>query len=138
MSDVPFLDTNILLYAFALDEKAETAKAIVSKPFATSVQGLNEFASAARRKSCKEWTDIKTALVGLRKLATQIVVVDLNIHLAALNLVEKYNFNFYDALMVAAALQAGSTTFLSEDMQNGLIVESRLTIVNPFLPAQDA
>ncbi len=54
------------------------------------------------------------------------------LHLDALDLVERHNFAFYDALMVAAALRADSKVFFSEDMQDGLIVEGRLEIVNPF------
>ena len=35
-------------------------------------------------------------------------------------------------MIVAAALIAGCTTLWSEDMQDGLLVEDRLRIVNPF------
>jgi predicted nucleic acid-binding protein len=35
-------------------------------------------------------------------------------------------------MIVASALVAGCTTLWSEDMQNGLLVENKLRIVNPF------
>ncbi len=44
----------------------------------------------------------------------------------------RHGFSFYDALIVASALEAGCTTLLSEDMQDGLVVEGRLTLRNPF------
>lgn len=40
---------------------------------------------------------------------------------------------FHDALMLAAALSAGSTIVYTEDMHHGRVVEGRLTVVNPFL-----
>ena len=45
----------------------------------------------------------------------------------------RYQLQWYDSLIIAAALQAGCTTLYSEDMQHGLVVEKSLTIINPFL-----
>ena len=42
------------------------------------------------------------------------------------------NFVLYDALIVAAALEAGCTRLYSEDLQHGQQIEG-LTIENPFL-----
>jgi predicted nucleic acid-binding protein len=41
-------------------------------------------------------------------------------------------FSFWDSLIVEAALFSGCSQLLSEDMQNGLVVDS-LTICNPFV-----
>ena len=49
----------------------------------------------------------------------------------ALDLQTRYQFRFYDALIVAAALAAGCTRLYSEDLQHGQRIEG-LTIVNPF------
>jgi predicted nucleic acid-binding protein len=49
-----------------------------------------------------------------------------------LELRERYALGFYDALIVAAAIEGGCTRLWSEDMQNGLRVD-RLTIRNPFV-----
>jgi predicted nucleic acid-binding protein len=38
----------------------------------------------------------------------------------------------FDALILASALQAGSNTLWSEDMQDGAIIDGRLRIANPF------
>ena len=48
-----------------------------------------------------------------------------------LELHERYSLSFYDALIVAAALEAGCTRLLSEDLQHGLRID-RLRIENPF------
>lgn len=38
----------------------------------------------------------------------------------------------YDAMIVGAALVAGCERILSEDMQDGLVIEGVLTVRNPF------
>ena len=49
------------------------------------------------------------------------------------SLVKKYNFQIFDSLIVSSALEANCNILYSEDMQNKMIVESKLTIVNPFV-----
>ncbi|WP_252263399.1 hypothetical protein [Paracidobacterium acidisoli] len=41
-------------------------------------------------------------------------------------------YQIYDALVIAAALEAGCTTLYSEDMQDGQKIDG-LTIRNPFV-----
>jgi predicted nucleic acid-binding protein len=50
----------------------------------------------------------------------------------ASHLREQYSFSYWDSLIVAAALQAKATTLYTEDMQAGLVIDQRLTIINPF------
>jgi predicted nucleic acid-binding protein len=45
----------------------------------------------------------------------------------------RYHLNYWDALIVAAALLAGCDTLYTEDLQHGQVIEGRLTVVNPFL-----
>ena len=49
----------------------------------------------------------------------------------ALRLKSRYQFSFYDSLIVAAALEAGCKRLLSEDLQHGQRIEG-LRIENPF------
>ena len=49
-----------------------------------------------------------------------------------LDLQARYQFSFYDSLIVAAALEAGCKTLYSEDLQHGQRIE-QLTIDNPFM-----
>lgn len=51
--------------------------------------------------------------------------------LAAADLVVNHRLQFWDALIISAAAEAGCTLLLSEDMQHGFIVRG-LTIVNPL------
>jgi len=54
-------------------------------------------------------------------------------------LTRKYRFSLADAHQVAmiasAALLAGCDTLHSEDMQDGLVIEDKLKVVNPFKEA---
>jgi predicted nucleic acid-binding protein len=52
-------------------------------------------------------------------------------HMAARRLSAAHNVAFYDALIVAAATEAGCGTLYTEDMQHGRAFGG-LTIVNPF------
>ena len=49
----------------------------------------------------------------------------------ALEVKQRYAFSFYDAQIVAAALEAGCARLLTEDLQDGQRIES-LVVVNPF------
>jgi len=48
------------------------------------------------------------------------------------DLVKKYDFQVFDAIIIASALESGCKTLYSEDMHNGLLIESQLEIINPF------
>lgn len=46
---------------------------------------------------------------------------------------KEYDFQFFDAIIVAGALAANCTIIYSEDMHHNLLVEERLRILNPFI-----
>lgn len=130
-----FLDTNILVYAFVEDPRAVVAEALLAQKCDTSVQALNEFATVARRKLRMDWQEVEEALALLQTVCGTIHPIELKTHADALRLAQRYGFSIYDALIVAAALRAGCDTLYSEDMQDGLAVDGRLTIRNPFKSA---
>ncbi|MFS8047836.1 PIN domain-containing protein [Rhizobium sp. BR 314] len=127
-----FLDTNVLLYAFMEGERAEKAQTLLAQPFAISAQALNEFANVARKKLNMSWPDIREAIDALVALSGTIIPVSEKITFAGLELTQRYQLSFYDATMLAAAIEAGCERFYSEDLHGGLIVEKRLTVINPF------
>jgi hypothetical protein len=86
------------------------AEALLERGCTISVQGINKFANVARRKLGKSWQEIRTDVAAIRVLCPVIVPIDLDSHDAALRLAERHAFTMFDALMVAAALQAGSST----------------------------
>ncbi|VVC57263.1 hypothetical protein RHAL1_P00009 (plasmid) [Beijerinckiaceae bacterium RH AL1] len=127
-----FLDSNILIYAFSDDPKAGVAEALLARGCLTSIQGLNEFANVARRKLKMDWQEVVDALASIRTLCRIVSPLDLETHLDGLRLAERYGFSLFDALMIASALRLDCGTFWSEDMQDGMIVDERMTIHDPF------
>ena len=127
-----FFDTNVLLYLLSADAaKADRAEALLAGGGTVSVQVLNEFAAVASRKLRMPWTEIREVLAQLRAVCT-VAPMNLETHEAALRLAERYGLSIYDALIVAAALQAGCKTLHSEDMQHGQVIDRKLSIRNPF------
>jgi predicted nucleic acid-binding protein len=127
-----FLDSNVLVYAFTTDPRAAAAQVLLERGCVISVQGLNEFANIARRKLGKSWKEIGDALAAIRVACPTILAIDIDTHADALRVAERHGYAFFDALIIASALQAGSDTLWSEDMQDGMVVDGRLRIANPF------
>lgn len=70
-----------------------------------------------------------------RILIQRCEVIDLTIETVrhAIALGERHSLSHWDALIVAAALQADCETLYSEDLQDGQVFEARLKISNPFV-----
>ncbi|HTJ58713.1 MAG TPA: PIN domain-containing protein [Devosiaceae bacterium] len=127
-----FFDTNVLIYLVSNDApKADRAEALLSAGGTISVQVLNEFANVARRKMAMEWAEIRDFLATLRALLS-VEAVTLDMHGRGLALAERHGLSIYDAMIVAAALETDCERLFSEDMHAGMVVDGRLTIVNPF------
>jgi predicted nucleic acid-binding protein len=127
-----FFDTNILVYAQQTGAKADRARALFADGGKLSVQVLNEFTAVSRRKLRTEWREIAEAISDALALVDPPLALSLNLHAAAQALAEDHRLSFYDALIVASAIEAGCDILYSEDMQHGRIIGG-LAIVNPFL-----
>lgn len=129
----PFFDTNVLVYAVLSDDpRCATAVMLVTAGGAVSIQVLNEFVNVARNKLKWPWVDIEATLALVLSRSEQVRDISLSTHQTAVGLSRDHNIAFYDALIVAAALEAGCDTLFTEDMQHGRKF-GRLTIVNPFI-----
>jgi predicted nucleic acid-binding protein len=49
------------------------------------------------------------------------------------NLMLQYDFQLFDSIVVASALEAGCDILYSEDFQHNQLIENRLRIINPFI-----
>jgi predicted nucleic acid-binding protein len=128
-----FLDTNVLIYAVADDDpRSARAEELLALGGVLSVQILNEFVSFARRKISMSWSDVTEALDAFRVLCPAPLPITMDMHEAALKIAKKHGYNIYDALVVAAALEAGCATLYSEDLHDGQMIDGQLTIRNPF------
>jgi predicted nucleic acid-binding protein len=129
-----FFDTNVLIYVASTDPvKADRAEKLIADGGTISVQVLNEIANVARRKMGLTWAETHAFLSMLRELLP-VEPVTTEIHETGLALAERYGLSIYDAMIAASALHAGCDTLWSEDMQNGMVLDHRVKIVNPFLP----
>ena len=128
-----FFDTNVLIYAVAKDDpRSARAEELLASGGVLSVQILNEFVSVARRKILMSWSDVTEALDAFQVLCPSPLPITIETHQAALRIAQKYGYRIYDALVLAAALEAACTTLYSEDFQAGQTIEGQLTIRNPF------
>jgi predicted nucleic acid-binding protein len=129
----PFLDTNVLVYAVLSDDPRRlVAERLLTAGYTISVQVLNEFANVARGKLKWPWPDIEATLALVRGRTGRVRDISVLTHEAALALAHDHNIAFYDALIVAAAIEAGCDTLFTEDMQHGRKFGG-LAIVNPFI-----
>jgi predicted nucleic acid-binding protein len=129
-----FFDTNVLLYTASNDAaKAERTEQLIAAGGTISVQVLNEIANVARRKMRFSWERTHSLMSQIRQLLP-VIPITLRIHEAGLALAERYRLSVYDGMIAAAALDAGCDTLWSEDMHDGLVIDGRLTVVNPFRP----
>jgi len=126
-----FIDTNVIVYLASGDaRKADRSEKILAAGGVLSVQVLNEYVSVARRKLALSWTETREVIAAV-KSACEIVPISLEAQAAAMRISEISQISIYDASIVAAALEAGCDTLLSEDMQHGQKFET-LSVVNPY------
>jgi len=127
-----FFDTNVLLYLLSGEAaKADRAEALIQKGGRISVQVLNEFVSVATRKLRMSWSETKDVLVIVRAVC-QVDPITIETQERAVRIAERYQLNFYDALIVAAALLNGCGVLYSENLQSGQRIDRSLKIVNPL------
>jgi predicted nucleic acid-binding protein len=132
MNDSVFFDTTILIYAISSsDPRAAVAEELLAAGGHISVQVLNEFVSVARRKLKMSWDEVAEALAAIRALCLTPAPLTLAIHERALDIAASHRYNIYDALILAAAIDAECNTLYSEDMHDGHAI-GPITIRNPF------
>ena len=127
-----FLDSNIILYAFSDDIRQHVALALMGEGFEASAQVLNEVANVSRRKYRKDWDTVHRALEFVVLSADFIHPVTMAAHVLGMKFAGRYEYSVYDSVLLATAYLTGCDTLFSEDMHDGMVIENRLTIRNPF------
>lgn len=134
MSDNAFFDTNVLVYTYSVTEPHKQAiarKLINDCESFISTQVLQELTNIITKKfqfSYESATNVVEECCKNNHLFINTKETILIAHRVA----ERYNFSFYDSLIISAAFECNCSILYSEDMQNGQIIEKRLKIVNPF------
>jgi predicted nucleic acid-binding protein len=139
MSGVVFVDTNILVYAHDADAGAKRERAVdtlrelwEAGTGALSVQVLQEFYVSVTRKLATPVSrftarEVVGAYGAWIRQPTTVETV-----LRATEIADVSQVSFWDALIVAAAEQAGAGEVLSEDLSGGQSVAG-IRILNPLL-----
>ena len=134
MKDKVFIDTNVIVYLYSEDEKDKQSCALaatVLNSCVTSTQVLNEFSNVCLKKLKMPTEIIENAIDEISK-EFDVELIDSKTIKKALDLHKKYNFHYYDCLILASALACGCKYVLTEDLNNGQIIENSLTIRNIF------
>ena len=127
-----FLDTNILVYAQQTGPKATIARDLIAQGGTISVQVLNELTNVLRKKDNRSWRDIELVLDDVDNALEPASPLTAATTRAGLALARDHGFAFFDALIIAAAIEAGCDVLYTEDLQHGRSIGG-LNIVNPFL-----
>ncbi|MEP6466063.1 MAG: PIN domain-containing protein [Parafilimonas sp.] len=127
------VDTNILIYLHDASSKKRTiAENILASNPKISTQVISEYLNTTRRLLTLGKADLMNQCAELFKDCEIIPVTQPTLLLAAA-LIKKYDFQLFDAVIAASALENNCSTLYSEDMQYSLIVNDILTIINPFI-----
>jgi len=127
------LDTNILIYLEGNDpNKRKIAENLLSYDPVIPVQVVSEFINVIRRLRNIPKRQLMMETVELFRHCL-IVPIEHSTLVLAKNFIEKYDFQIFDGIIVASALEADCNILYSEDMQHNLIVNKQLKIINPFI-----
>jgi len=133
------LDTNILVYAEGLNgetKKHSTIDLIQNLPqdlIVLPVQTLGELFSVLVKKAEQTPAEARSAILCWRD-SYALAETTAKVMIAATDLAAQHRLGIWDAVILAAAAEAGCRLLLSEDMQDGFTWNG-VTIANPFASA---
>jgi predicted nucleic acid-binding protein len=134
MSDKAFIDTNIFIYIQRTDDpqkKLVSEQAAAFFDCVVSTQVLNELCNIFTKKYPVPVDNLQRLLASIHDNCDLITVTE-DFVTEALNYHHKFSLSYFDALMVVAALKANCKYLVTEDMQDGLSIEGKLTILDIF------
>jgi predicted nucleic acid-binding protein len=128
-----FIDTNLVIYSLGQNsvKASVVAPLLASHPF-ISTQVLSETANVALKKLAISFSEVRK-LLRMLETSCQVAIITPSTILHTMNIAERYQFSWFDSLIVATALEAGCETLYTEDLQHLQIIEGSLTVHNPFI-----
>lgn len=131
------LDTNILVYVEGMNDPARQEAAIAAVSAAREAEGvavpaqvLGELFNVLTRKGRIGPGAARQAVAGWAAAATVLPTTE-PVIAEAMEIAALHRLAFWDAVILAAAAQAGCRVLLSEDMQHGFAWRG-VTVRNPF------
>ena len=139
MAQKYFVDTNILIYAHdrSAGEKHNRARQLIERLWTSgegvlSTQVLQEFAANLQRRISLAMTYAEVRRRIELYLEWEVVVNGAGSVLRGLEVQERNQISFWDAMIVQAAESSGCEVLYSEDLSHGQEYGGVL-VVNPFL-----
>jgi predicted nucleic acid-binding protein len=136
MSDRVFIDTNVFVYADDASAKAKRVRArevltpiIRERRAVISTQVMAEYFVAAIKKLKLPPDRARLRVDRLNRL--DVVIIRPELIVGAIDLFRLHSLSFWDALVIRAARVAGCVRVLSEDLNDGQVIEG-VRIENPF------
>ena len=130
-----FIDSNVIIYAYSNSEKAkqQIARKIVKENYTVlSTQVLQEITNTLGRKYMLDYLSIQEMLQECIYSNNEVYTNQQQTIFKACDIAKRYQFSFYDSLIIAAALESNCSILYSEDLQHNQIIDDVLTIINPF------
>lgn len=138
MTDKAFVDTNILIYAYDTEaqEKHVVCKEKVRELWdngqgVISTQVMQEFYVNVTKKIPAPISLDHARRIISNYQAWQVELISPRLVGFASEIQERNQLSFWDALIVATAVQGNVTKLLSEDLNSGQVIED-IEILNPF------
>jgi predicted nucleic acid-binding protein len=136
--NLQFVDTNVLIYAHdrSAEDKYQKAGELVrglwkSGEGCLSIQVLQEFYVNVTQKVAKPLTPEAAAQIIADLSVWQMHRPGVEDVLDAIRLQHRYQVSFWDAMIIASALQLGCQTIWSEDLNPGQAYD-QVKVLSPF------
>lgn len=128
-----FIDTSVVLYAISnSDTKSEKAQHLLSFNPTISTQVIAESINVMLKKFKLGKQEAFEKALDIITVCNLAIIKESTIKLA-FEVSIKYQFSYWDSLIVAVALEQDCETLYSEDMSHDILINEKLKIVNPFL-----
>ncbi len=134
MPDKIFVDTNLLLYFISDDKKKKLqAKDVLfsHNNVYVSSQVISEFVSVCFSKKLLRAEEITSLTEHFLEAFSFAPVEEATIK-KALQIKKKTHYSFWDSLIIASARENDCSLLYTEDLQDGQIIDGKLTIIDPF------
>jgi predicted nucleic acid-binding protein len=133
LAALTFVDTNVLAYAYDADsgEKGERAREVLADidGAVVSTQVVLEFFAVLTRKLGLIRDAAEEATESLMEL--EVVATDARLVREGLRISRDHDISHWDGMIIAAAVASGCEVLLTEDLNDGQVIEG-VRVVNPF------
>lgn len=133
MKDNIFIDTNIAIYALTDSSlKGTSALELLKLKPCISTQVVSESVNVCLKKFKFTKPDTYNRIDKLI-LLTELLLIQQSTLTLTFEVSMKYNFSYWDSLIIASALENDCNILYTEDLQHTQLIENKLRILNPFL-----